>query len=211
MQLAWQSTMLIVGSSGKGKSTLCRKIIKDRNAIFNVNSQPVLWCYESIESIPAELHHAKDVILHHGIPDMDEIKKHMDRKLLIVLDDLQTQMKNSVFLEKLCTVVCHHYDCQLIILLHTVYYGPTIRNLRLQASYIILFKNNNDKMSVRCLGNQLMPEDSKTFLAIYNEATKEPYSYLLIDLYKACPDELRFRSNVLPREVTYVYVPNKKY
>lgn len=203
--------MLVIGGSNKGKSTLVRAIARDRNTIFNVNSRLVLWCYNAIESVSPELQKAADVVLHHGLPTMEEVRKYKHLKPLVVVDDLMVQMKSSPEMEKLVTIATHHYDCQLIILLHTVFYGATIRNLRLQASYIILFKNNSDKQSVVCMGNQLMPKNSKTFLEIYDEATKEPYSYLFIDLYKECPDELMFRSNVLPRGVTYVFVPNGKH
>lgn len=207
MELAWQTTMLIVASSGRGKTSLTRAIVRERNKIFNVNSRMVLWCYNAIESVPPDLQRGDDVVLHQGLPSMEEVRQYKTLKPLIVIDDLMVEMKSSSEMEKLVSVATHHYDCQLIILLHTVFYGATIRNLRLQASYVILFKNPNDKQSVICMGNQIMARNSKTFLEIYDEATKEPYSYLLIDLYKECPDVLRFRNNVLPGQLTYVYVP----
>ena len=126
---------------------------------------------------------------------------------MIVIDDLMTKIDQNSGMERLVSVLAHHYNMTVMFLLHTIFYSKVIRNLRLQASYIILFKNNADKSSVRCLGSQLMPGACNTFLNIYNDATAQPYTYLLIDLHKGCPDEIRYRDNILPGKITHVFIP----
>ena len=32
----------------------------------------------------------------------------------------------------------------------------------------------------------------------YNEATSNPYGYLFIDMTQECPENLRYRTNILP-------------
>ncbi|CAL2047004.1 unnamed protein product [Caenorhabditis brenneri] len=207
LKLAWQSTILVVGPSGQGKSTLARKIVEDRNTIFDANSKVCFWYYDTFESVPNSLKNRPDILLREGLPDLEELKKYKDQQAMIVIDDLMTKIDQNSGMERLVSVLAHHYDMTIMFLLHTIFYSKVIRNLRLQASYIILFKNNADKSSVSCLGAQLMPGECKKFLAIYKDATSQPYTYLLIDLHKNCPEEIRYRDNLLPNKITHVFVP----
>jgi len=43
----------------------------------------------------------------------------------------------------------------------------------------------------------------------YKDATREPYSYLLVDLRPDQDEVLRLRTNVFPGETHYVYVSKK--
>ncbi|EFP01920.1 hypothetical protein CRE_13137 [Caenorhabditis remanei] len=207
VKLSWQSTILIVGPSGQGKSTLARQIVEKRNTIFDVDSKICFWYYDTFESVPDSMKNRPDIMLREGLPNLEELKKYKNDQVLVVIDDLMTKIDQNSGMERLVSVLAHHYDMTVIFLLHTIFYSKVIRNLRLQASYIILFKNNADKSSVRCLGSQLMPGACNTFLAIYNDATSQPYTYLLIDLHKNCPDEIRYRDNILPGRITHVFIP----
>ena len=207
IKLAWQSTILIVGPSGQGKSTLARKIVEERNQIFDADSKICFWFYDTFESIPDSIKNRKEFILREGLPNLEELKKYKDEQVMVVIDDLMTKIDQNSGMERLVSVLVHHYNMTVMFLLHTIFYSKVIRNLRLQASYIILFKNNADKSSVRCLGSQLMPGACNTFLTIYINATSQPYTYLLIDLHKSCPDEIRYRDNILPGITTHVFKP----
>ena len=44
----------------------------------------------------------------------------------------------------------------------------------------------------------------------YKDATREPYSYLLLDLRPEQHEDLRLRTNVFPGETHYVYVPKNE-
>ena len=44
----------------------------------------------------------------------------------------------------------------------------------------------------------------------YKDATREPYSYLLLDLRPEQDEDLRLRTNVIPGETYYVYVPKNE-
>ncbi|PIC39326.1 hypothetical protein B9Z55_011051 [Caenorhabditis nigoni] len=207
LRLSWQSTILVVGPSGQGKSTLARQIVEQRNTIFDANSKVCFWYYDTFESVPDSLKNRPEILLREGLPNLEELKKYKDQQAMVVIDDLMTKIDQNSGMERLVSVLAHHYNMTIMFLLHTIFYSKVIRNLRLQASYIILFKNNADKSSVSCLGSQLMPGQCKTFLAVYKDATSQPYTYLLIDLHKNCPDELRLRDNILPSKITHVFIP----
>jgi len=59
------------------------------------------------------------------------------------------------------------------------------------------------------LARQMYQKSSQFAIVAYKDATREPYSYLLVDLRPEQYDELRLRTNVFPGETQYVYVPAK--
>jgi hypothetical protein len=57
------------------------------------------------------------------------------------------------------------------------------------------------------LAKQLYPSNTKCFQQAYQLETKDPYSYLFVDLTPTCPDEIRIRSGIFPTDTNYVYQP----
>ena len=54
----------------------------------------------------------------------------------------------------------------------------------------------------------MFPEDSAFLREVYLDATREPLSYLFIDLSQACLNEFRFREKLFPNDGAHVaYVP----
>ena len=60
------------------------------------------------------------------------------------------------------------------------------------------------------LASQMYPEDILGLYNAYQNATQEPYGYLLQDLTQSTNDGLRFRTNIFPNDTTpltvYSYV-----
>lgn len=207
MLISWNSCTLIVAPSNSGKTVLASQIVLDRNRVFNVVSKVCLWFYDTLESVPDCLKGRQDVILCEGLPNLKLLKEYKDMKPLIVIDDQMTKMDKNKDCERLVSVLTHHYDMSVIFVLHSLFYSKTVRMLRLNATYIILFRNNGDKLSIKCLGSQLFPGSTRAFVDIYEDITSKPYQYLLIDLHKHCPDKFRLRDNILPNVTTKVYQP----
>ena len=53
----------------------------------------------------------------------------------------------------------------------------------------------------------MYPGRVKFFQEVYNDATKEKWGYLFIDLKPDTSDELRLRTKIFPGENPIVYVP----
>ena len=68
--------------------------------------------------------------------------------------------------------------------------------------YLVLFKNPRDKSQVNYLARQIEPRSHnwRAFIELYENATKRPHGYLFIDLTQECPDEDRYRTNILPSD-----------
>ena len=72
---------------------------------------------------------------------------------------------------------------------------------------MVLFKNPRDVSQFANLARQMYPKTSQFAVETYRDATREPYSYLLVDLRPEQDEELRLTTNIFPGETHCVYVP----
>ena len=123
--------------------------------------------------------------LHQGLPTEEQVEEWTESKphLLIVLDDLMGDVLASRDVEKLFTRGCHHRGMSVMFLTQNLFaQGQVARNLALNTSYLILFKNVRDRNQMAYLGRQMYPSKSKSFMRAYEDATNRPYGYLIVDL-----------------------------
>ena len=91
------------------------------------------------------------------------------------------------------------------------------RNISLNAHYIVLFKSPRDKQQISVLARQVNPSYVQEFMKSYEEATKRPHGYIMIDLIRTTDDQHRLKTNVLPDENTdgqqnlYRYIRKRSY
>ena len=71
---------------------------------------------------------------------------------------------------------------------------------------MIVFKNPRDSLGISTLARQMYPHCTNFLLQSFQDATKRPYGYLLLDLYQLTPENMRLRTNILPGEKQIVYV-----
>ena len=71
---------------------------------------------------------------------------------------------------------------------------------------MLIFRNPRDSLGITTLARQMYPNNVDYLLESYNDATKRPYGYLLLDLHQLTPTDMRLRTNILPNERHIVYV-----
>jgi len=71
---------------------------------------------------------------------------------------------------------------------------------------MVLFKYPRDASQFANLARQMYPRRSQFAVETYKDATRKPYSYLLVDLQPEQEDDLRLRTNIFPGETHYAYV-----
>jgi hypothetical protein len=100
----------------------------------------------------------------------------------------------------------HHLNLSVIFITQNFFHkGKEMREITLNAHYILLLKNRRDMSQIMHLGRQLYPKNTKFFQEVYEDATKNPFSYLFIDLRTDTPEELRLRTQILPNQTQYIY------
>ena len=127
---------------------------------------------------------------------------------LIVLDDLMKSLNEKV--AELFTAASHHCNVSVILILQNLFYRcKVMRDISLNAQYLIFFKNRRDMTQIGCLGRQLYPRNSRFFLDACIKATSEPFKYLVVDLHPRTPEDLQVRDGLFPDSngVYWVFLP----
>lgn len=64
---------------------------------------------------------------------------------------------------------------------------------------------------MRNLGAQLFPGTAlRHFLEAYEDATAEPFGYLLIDMHPTTKQQMRLKTHIYPGELCVVYMPRER-
>jgi hypothetical protein len=198
-------TALSSGPSGCGKSWLIRDLLLYRNDMFEPPPKKVVWFYGIFQSL---YHDIPNVTFVEGIPDRFE--DYLEGPTLFIFDDLMAQCGKNTRMTDLFTKGSHHLNLSVIFITQNLFHkGKEMREISLNAHYLFLFKNRRDMSQLTHLGRQLYPCDLKFFQQVYQDATSNPYSYLLVDLRPETPEPFRLRTNILPTQHPIIY--QKRY
>jgi len=100
----------------------------------------------------------------------------------------------------------HHRNVSVVYLAQNLFpKNKFARTMSLNAHYMVLFKNPTDATQFATLARHMYPKTSQSAVEAYKNATREPHSYLLVDLRPEQDDDLQLRTNIFPDETHYVY------
>ena len=134
---------------------------------------------------------------------------HCEENTLFIIDDQMADAGKTV--ADLFVKGSHHKNISVVFIVQNLFHhNREMRTITLNAHYIVLFKSPRDKSAVNALASQMYPGKASFFKQVFADATKEPHSYLLIDLKQSTPDYLRLRANMFPGESHFVYVDKKE-
>jgi hypothetical protein len=139
-----------------------------------------------------------------GIPDDIDNAYYLDisQPNLIILDDLMAQSGKYKRIADLFTKGSHHRNLSIIyIVQNIIHQGKEMRNISLNAHYIVLFKSPRDKQQISMLARQINPGRVKEFMRSYEDDTSRPHGYLMLDLKPTTDHKQRLKTNILPREI----------
>jgi len=159
----------------------------------------IVYCYGKYQQLFCQY---PRVIFHQGLPELSD----SDGKepVLLIIDDLMQETNDTV--ANLFTKGSHHRNMSVMYLTQNLFpKNKFAKTMNLSAHYMVLFKNPRDATQFGNLARQMIPKTSQFTVEAYKDATREPYSYLLVDLRPEQDDDLRLRTNIFPRETHYVY------
>ena len=188
-------TLAVVGPSHSGKTIFTLAFLDKRQQIFKQKINRIVWCYGIHQPELARQLHERGYILHDGILPVNEIQGND----IVVLDDLLNQSVNSKDVTDMFTRAAHHRPCFIIFIMQNLFPpGKEARTRSLNTHYYIIFKNPRDQSQFNIFARQVMPTKWKALVKIFERATADkPYQYLFLDFTQSCPDEYRFRGNIL--------------
>ena len=201
-------SMLVSGGRGVGKTVFTKNVLKYRNEMIYPVIDRIVWCYAKHQ--PKLFYELKDLMpaieYVQGIPE--NLDEYFDRnsKNLIILDDLMDESGDDKRVSQLFSRG-RHDNLSVIYLTQNLFHSKQ-RSISLNSDYMIIFKNARDKLQFSTLAKQVMPMKSKFLNWAYDDATKEPHTYLMLNLRADTNEKHRIRTNILPNEEPqYVYIP----
>ena len=207
IQLTHTFGLLLSGSIKSGKTTFVKKLLSYVNVMIDNPPENTVYFYAEYQDTFGEIQNlVPGIKFVQGLPDdiLDSINP--KTRNLYVIDDFMGE-KDGV-ISKLFTKKSHHGNLSVIYIVQNLFHhSKEHRTISLNASYLCLTKNVRDASQIIHLAKQLYPSNTKFFQQASQLASKEPYSYLFVDLTLTFPDEIRIRSGIFPTDTHYVYQP----
>src|SRR5271156_3882180 len=201
-------TGVCAGPTGCGKTELMKDIILNYKYMIRPAPHRVIWYFAERQLQLEKALRPIGVEFHQGMPELEEFDG--SQPVLLVVDDFMSECNSAI--TKLFTKGSHHRNLSIWFLLQNFFHrGKEIRDITLNAHYLILFKNPRDCQQIKVLAQQMYDREYRFVLDAYKDATKRPHGYLLLDVKQDTPDCARVRSNILPGQKLWVYVPRKAY
>ena len=113
---------------------------------------------------------ARGIEFNQGIPEDIDEPDYLDvsQRNLIVLDDLMAQFGKDKRIADLFTKRSHHRNLSVIYIVQNVFHqGKEMRNISLNAHYIVLFKSPRDRQQISILARQVNPGRVQEFMKSY--------------------------------------------
>ena len=204
------SSFLLAGASRSGKTTFTLNLLRQIETLFDNPEcrHNVIYFYK--EDQPALEMFRKENVVKHWInrpptgEDINELTAQYDQSgSVVVIDDFD--LKVNADIADIFRTKCHHKNCVVILLTQNMFCTkPYFREVSLNTTYLVLFKNPRDSSQFNCLAKQLAPGAVAALVATYKKATRKPHSYLLFDTDQSTPEWQRVRSRVLPHELPMI-------
>jgi len=199
---------IVTGSSQSGKTYFTMEVIRNVDKLFSVKLNKIIISYTEYQSSYEAIRCLDDRISFVKGFDPDLVSNLISNTLLIV-DDQMTEAVNNKKIVDLFTKGVHHNSCSVIFITQNLFVqGKYSRDIRLNTHYITIFKSPTAKYQLSFLERQLFPGLPKFLVSAYSEATREPYSYLFLNLHPNCSENLRVSSNIIPIEDRIIYIAN---
>lgn len=206
---------IISGVSKSGKTTLVKNLLTLSQDLFTKKPSHVILYYKFMQDIYQDMLEKQLINELVQINDEDFSYETIREKItpyqhengcLILFDDTMTDITDDF--EQIFTNLSHHHNTSVIFITQNLFYNnSSYRTMSLNADYLFIMKNARDKQQISILAKQFCPGNSTYVVQSFTDATKSPFSYLLIDFTQNCPDPLRLRAKIFPQEFPYtVYV-----
>ena len=165
LRLQCPFTMMAVGPSSSGKSSLVRKILQERQNLFSEPPSVVRIYYNVYQnSYDQMLVEGLVTDFVEGVPTREDLKTYLSSHTssCIVFDDLADQITEAV--SELFTVGSHHLNVNVILLAQNLFQQSQLwRTCSRNSTYMVLMKSSRDPGQIAVLNRQMYPH-RKNFL-----------------------------------------------
>ena len=135
---------------------------------------------------------------------VDDIKSNVTGEPTLIIFDDWIGSSSLKEIANLFTVDARHMNMSLVFLTQRMFVNDeSFRQISQNCDYFVLFKNPRNSSEIRSLAQQITP-GNLILVDIYIEATKQPFSYLFINLTQECHPHVKYLSNLFNGIQTYI-------
>lgn len=198
--------LFLSGPSGSGKTTFIVNLIKNVKDIAKDPPKIVIYFFKEWQP---KFHDLAKKLNIQFFEDSDKIIEQVSRlstSALVIFDDMMNS-QNLKTVAQLFTVHGRHLDLSLAFLSQRLFKNDEFfRQISQNSDYMIIFKNPRNTREIRTLAGQITSQ-SLELVNIYNHATRDPYSYLFINLTQEGIPQLQYLTKIFSTSgVVNVYV-----
>lgn len=191
--------IVVIGSSGSGKSKFIADILQNPSRFINGPISSIRYCCSNRDFIPESIDTIPGVQKYEGI-NLDDL----ENGTVVVFDDLM-QDPNIKNLVNLFIADARHKNITSFFVLHNLFpKTPECRIITLNATHFVIFRNLRDRLQFAQFSRQLTPH-WRELQNIYEDISKEPFIPIVIDLRQTTIAPLRFKTNILNKDKFEIY------
>lgn len=213
MSIVHPATVIVCGGTGSGKTIITRSILEHHDSVLigAPRVPKVVWCYGIEQPVFRKPVRNVRLLYNEGLIDEEFVRS--ARPDIVVVDDMMTEKSDDRFMHNLFVKISHHLNVTVVFITQNLYAKGQV-NLKRNAHYLLMMRNPSDKSQIATLGRQLFPRRKALldhFYESYDDATKDKFGYLLIDVSPSSDERQKLKTNILPdrsgRLAVTVYQP----
>ena len=189
--------LFISGPSRCGKTFFVSDLIENLDILAKQPPSTVVYIYKVWQTKFDEMQSIVNRFIEDTGNVINQIKElAVGQSICVVFDDLLNSDSLSE-ISNLFTVDGRHLNMSLVFLTQRMFVNNEhFRQISQNCDYFCVFKNPRNSSEIRTLAQQLTP-GRLDLVDIYMEATKNPFSYLFINLKQECPPRVKYLSRLL--------------
>ena len=203
---------MVIGPSMAGKTVLTLDILRNATEMYTVPPKNIIYAFGVYQKVFTQLEtELNNITFHEGLPTKEMIEslgsEEEEDHSLMVIDDLMDEICKSAEMCALFTRDVHHRRISVIMITQNIYHQSKYsRTISLNTSYLILMKTCRDLQQIHHLSRQMFPSTPKRLLEAYEDATRRPRGYLVVNNLTGSGDEdVRLSTNILPKDSLVLY------
>ena len=192
--------LFVSGPSRCGKTFFVSDLLENIESFTKVPPLTIIYIYKVWQSKFDEMKSLVHVFLEDCESIVGKIQERATGESMLVIFDDMINSKSLVDIATLFTVDGRHMNMSMVFLTQRMFVNNEhFRQISQNCDYFAIFKNPRNSSEIRTLAQQLTP-GSLDLITIYMEATKDPFSYLFINLTQECPPQVKYLSKLFDND-----------
>ena len=201
-------SLIMASPSNGGKSTLAFNLIKHSKYLVDntegIGFDVVFVIYKSHQPLYDRM---KEEL---GIPvyfyektlppeDLETFSQTFKYPLILIDDGFCSE--NQSFIQDLFIRLGHHLSISVILICQSLFDAgnPSLRICHRNTKALIVFACPRDQGTLRTLVHQMLPcrKKAQQLITSLDRELQKPYNYVMFDFHPMCPQDRRFKTNIL--------------